>query len=377
MFDLTLTPGSLNFYLFAVFIFTFLVQQAFYWILFVRLAFFKNNPVHQGTGGISVVICARNEHDHLKENLPFILEQDYPDFEVVVVNWASDDDSAFLLARMTDQFPNLKIVEIRENLNFFSGKKFPLSIGIKSAKNDMVIVTNADCRPVSRNWLSMMRSGFTGSVEVLLGYGAYEKQKGFMNQLIRFDTTQISFRYLSCALAGIPYMGVGRNMAYLKSLFYKNKGFISHYRITSGDDDLFINRVAKGNNTRIVLHPDSFTVSVPPQIFRHWMIQKKRQLSTLRFYRSGHRLFFGLYSISIFLFYTLFVALLGRDYNTVLIVPLFIARLIAQMIIFYKCMAKLNEKDLIWFVPFFEITMLFVHSMAFISNLFSKSNKWK
>jgi glycosyltransferase involved in cell wall biosynthesis len=377
MFDLILTPGSLNFYLFAIFIFTFLVQQAFYWILFVRLAFIKDNSSKPDTGGISVVICARNEHDHLKENLPFILEQDYPDFEVVVVNWASDDDSAFLLDRMKDQFPNLKIVEIREDLNFFSGKKFPLSIGIKSAKNDMIVVTDASCRPVSRDWVSQMRSGFTGSTEIVLGYGAYEKKKGFMDKLIRFDTAQIAFRYLSCALAGIPYMGVGRNMAYLKSLFYKNKGFISHYRITSGDDDLFINRVAKRNNTRIVLHPDSFTISEPPQTFRNWMIQKKRQLSTLRFYRSGHRLLFGLYSISIYLFFILFVVLLIGDYNPVLIIPLFITRLIAQMIVFYKGMAKLNEKDLIWFVPFFEISILFIHPMAFISNLFSKSNKWK
>ena len=198
-----------------------------------------------------------------------------------------------------------------------------------------------------------------------------------MNKLIRFDNAHIAFRYLSFALAGIPYMGVGRNMGYLKSLFYRNKGFISHYRITSGDDDLFINKVAKRNNTRIVLHPESVMVSEPPHLFRQWMIQKKRQISTLRFYRSGHRLLLGLYSVSIFLFYLLFALLLTRDYNTILILPLFFTRLIAQMIIFYKCMAKLNEKDLIWFVPFFEITMLLIYSMTFISNLFSKSNKWK
>jgi glycosyltransferase involved in cell wall biosynthesis len=377
MFDPSLVSGSLNFYLFIIFFFAFLVQQAFYWILFVRLAFFKNDPVISLTGGISVVICARNEYNHLKENLHLFLEQDYPDFEVVVVNWASDDDSAFLLARMSEQFPILKIVEIRENLNFFSGKKFPLSIGIKSAKNDMIVVTNADSKPASRKWLLQMRSGFTGSTEIVLGYGAYEKTRGILNKLIRFDATHIAFRYLSLALAGIPYMGVGRNMAYLKSLFYENKGFISHYRITSGDDDLFINKVAKRDNTRIVLHPDSLTVSEPAQLFRQWLIQKKRQLTTIRFYRSGHRLLLGLYSMSIFLFYLLFVALLISNYNTVLIVPLFIIRLIAQMILFYKCMDRLNEKDLIWFVPFFEVTMLFVHSMAFISNLFSKSNKWK
>jgi hypothetical protein len=238
-------------------------------------------------------------------------------------------------------------------------------------------VTNADSKPVSRNWLSQMRSGFTGSTEVVLGYGAYEKKNGFLNKLIRFDTAHIAFRYLSLALAGIPYMGVGRNMAYLKSLFYKNKGFISHYRIISGDDDLFINKVATRNNTGIILHPDSINMSDPPLLFRQWLIQKKRQLSTLRFYRSGHRLLLGLYSLSIFLFYLLFVVLLITNYNPILILPLFVARLIVQLILFYKCLSKLNEKDLIWFVPFFEVMMIFVHFMSFISSLFSKRNKWK
>jgi poly-beta-1,6-N-acetyl-D-glucosamine synthase len=376
MVDISLTPGSWYFYLFIVFILTFLVQQAFYWIFFSRLAFFKNNPAQSVAGGISVVICARNEHEWLKENLPLFLDQDYPDFEIVVVNWASDDDSAYLLSRMNEKFPNLKIVEIRENLNFFSGKKFPLSIGIKSAKNDMIVVTNADCRPLSRNWLAQMRSGFTGSSEVVLGYGAYKKEKGVLNRLVRFDSAHTAFRYLSFALAGIPYMGVGRNMAYLKSLFYENKGFISHYRITSGDDDLFINKVAKKDNTRIVLHPESITVSEPPHFFRQWIIQKKRQLSTLHHYRSGHRLLLGLYSLSIVLFYLLFVTMLTMDNDKVLIIGLFLLRLASQIFLFYKCLSKLNEKDLIWFVPFFEIFMPFIHTMALLSNLFSKKNKW-
>jgi glycosyltransferase involved in cell wall biosynthesis len=377
MLDVSFAPGSFFFYLFALFVFAFVVLQSFYWILFARLAFVKDNPAKQGRSGISVVICARNEHDHLNENLPLILDQDYPDFEVVVVNWASDDDSAFLLTRMSEQFSNLKIVEIRENLNFFSGKKFPLSIGIKSAGNDMVVVTNADCKPISRQWLSLMRDGFDGSAEVVLGYGAYEKKNGLLNGLVRFDTVHIAFRYLSFALAGIPYMGVGRNMAYLKSLFYKNKGFISHYRVSSGDDDLFINRVARRSNTRVVTHPDSFTLSDPPVTFGQWMIQKKHHLSTRKYYRLGHRILLGLYSTGIFLFYLLFVVLLSVNYNLIIVLSVFLLRLITQSVIFYKGMSRLNEKDLVWYVPFFEIFMIFIQPVVFISNLFSKSNRWK
>jgi glycosyltransferase involved in cell wall biosynthesis len=377
MLDLSLSPGDTLFYLFLIYIFAFLIQQCFYWILFIRIAFKRGHVPRTASVGISVVICARNEYENLKNNLPLILEQDYPEFEVVVVNWASDDDSAFLLSNMADQYPNLKIVEIRENLNFFSGKKFPLSIGIKSAKNEIIIVTDAGCRPVSRNWLSLMGVEFKGSTEIVLGYGAYEKHKGFLNKLIRFDTVHIGIRYLSSALAGIPFMGVGRNMAYLKSLFIRNKGFISHYRIHSGDDDLFINKVAKKSNTHVMLNPDSFMISEQRQNFRQWMIQKKNQSWTTRFYRSRHRILFAVYSLSIFLFYLLFVVLLVMNYNPVLILPVFCVRLITQIFLFHRCMVKLNEKDLIWLVPFYEVAMLVIDTFTSVSNLVTKPNRWK
>jgi len=375
--DLSLSPGDFRLYLLALFIFIFMVQQIYYWVFFARLAFYKNVSVKPATRSISVVICARNEYENLKNNLPLILEQDHPDFEVVVVNWASDDESSILLNQMSSQYPHLKIVEIRENLNFFSGKKFPLSIGIKSAKDEIIVVTEANCRPVSRNWLPLMGSPFSGSAEIVLGYGAIEKKQGFLNKLIRFDTFHVACRYLSGALAGIPYMGVGRNMGYMKSLFIRNKGFISHYRIHSGEDDLFINQVARRSNTRVMLHPDSFTLSGQHHSFRDWMIRKKNQAWTTRLYRSWHRIISGIYSLGIFLFYLLFVVLLVMNYNPVLVLPVFLLRLIVQIYIFHRCMSKLNEKDLIWFVPFFEIAMLFVQSMALISNLFSKRDKWK
>jgi hypothetical protein len=170
---------------------------------------------------------------------------------------------------------------------------------------------------------------------------------------------------------------VGRNMAYLKSLFYRNKGFISHYRINPGDDDLFINKVAKNKATRIMIQPESFTISRSPAQFRFWIMQKKQQLSTRRFYRSGHRLLLGLYSISVFLFWLLFILLLVMNYNPVVVVPVFLARLIVQLVLYYRCFSKLNEKDLVWLVPFFELSMFFIHPAAFISNLFSRNNRWK
>ena len=362
MLDGFFSPGGYFFIFLLIFLFLIIVQLYFYGFLFLKFARYQEASSSEKTEGVSVVICARNEYHQLKENLPLILTQEYSDFEVVVVNHASEDDTAFLLSKMAEQYPHLKIVEIRENLNFFDGKKFPLSIGIKSAANDIVLLTNADCRPVGPHWISLMARGFSKEKEIVLGYGAYMSSNSLLNRLIRFDTVHIALQYLSFALAGIPYMGVGRNMAYRKSLFYENKGFTSHYTIHSGDDDLFINRAATRKNTRIVADPDSFTLSQPKMSFKEWWTQKKKHLATGRYYRFRHKFLLGLYTFSTVLFYAFFALLLALNYTIFPVLVLFILRLGVQLFIFRKTLVRLNEKGIWLLVPLFEIILILINT---------------
>lgn len=355
----------------------FLVQILYYWGFFWRLGRHRNNTVTSKKPGVSVVICAHNEYHHLKESLPLFLEQDYPEYEVLVVNHASDDDTSFLLNNLSEKYPHLKSLYIQHDLNFFSGKKFPLSIGIKSAKYDTVLLTDADCIPASKEWIGLMQSAYTSQTEIVLGYGPYNRATGLVNKLIRFDTAHIATQYLSYALAGIPYMGVGRNLSYVKPLFYRNNGFISHYRIRSGDDDLFINRVASRRNTAIMTDPGSYTFSDPKQTFGKWITQKKRHLSTATHYRYLHKFLLGFYSLSLVLFYALTILLLVLNISIFPVIGLFILRAITQYTVMAKCMRQLNEKDLIPFVPVYELMLLLLNAGVMISNIFRKPVRWK
>ncbi|MCX6243607.1 MAG: glycosyltransferase [Bacteroidetes bacterium] len=377
MLDGYFAPGGFSFALLLIFIAFFILQIFYYGFFFLRFVRYRVPEEKVTPEGVSVVICARNEYMQLKENLPLILGQDYPVYEVVVVNHASDDDSAHLLSQMADEYPKLKIVEIRENLNFFEGKKFPLSIGIKSASYDLVLLTDADCRPAGSGWIAHMAKGFTKEKEIVLGYGAYNDTGTFLNRLIRFDTVHIALQYLSYALAGIPYMGVGRNMAYRKSLFYEKKGFTSHYMIRSGDDDLFINRAANRKNSNVVIDPESFTFSKAKKSFREWWIQKKRHLSTGRYYRPAHKFLLGLYSLSMVLWYATFAALLALDYTILFVLALFILRLAVQLVIFRKTLTRLNEKGIWLLVPFFEIILILLNIVLSVSRSMSKEATWK
>ena len=360
-----------------VFSISFLIQLFYYLFFFARLAFYKNKNVSVVKEPVSVVICAKNEASNLQEFLPLILEQDYPEFEVVVVNDCSDDNSFYVLHDFAEKYPHLKIVNLLENVNFFSGKKFPLSIGIKSAKYPNLLLTDADCKPMSNKWIESMIGNFIPNVELVLGYGSYEKKKGLLNKLIRFDTFYVALQYMSFALAKQPYMGVGRNLAYKKFLFIENKGFTSHYKVQSGDDDLFVNKVANKRNTKVSISPDSFTLSEPCKTFEHWITQKKRHFSSSKLYRGKHKFLLGLLSLSQFIFFVTFFILLSLNFMLIPLVSIFVLRLILQIFIFKNCMKKLNEKDLLLTSPLFEIFFLIFNPIIYFSNTFFKSKTWK
>jgi len=402
--DALLHPDPLLFFLFILFGFSFLVQMVYYWGIFLRVGMHDTghemrdarnemrdarnemrdarNPEPETRNpeplpGVSIVICAHNEYNHLQYTLPQFLEQDYPLYEVVVVDHASDDDTPVLLSEMSDRYKHLKIITIQRDLNFFSGKKFPLSIGIKSARHDLVLLTDADCRPAGNQWIRLMQEAFSDDREIVLGYGAYEKRQGILNTLIRYDTIQVAVQYLSFAMAGMPYMGVGRNLAYRKRLFYQHKGFISHYRIASGDDDLFINQVAHRKNTGVQLNPGAFTYSEPKRSFGKWLTQKRRHLTTGAHYRFIHKLLLGIYSATQLAFWILLILLLIWKFAWTIVLSVLLLKWISQYVVFGKCMNRLQERRLIPWIPVLEWMILLVQLLTAGVNLFARQPKWK
>jgi hypothetical protein len=209
----------------------------------------------------------------------------------------------------------------------------------------------------------------------VLGYSPYKKSTGFLNKIIRFDTFHTALQYLSYALAGLPYMGVGRNLSYKKDVFLRNKGFSAINHLPGGDDDLFINKVATKENTAIVIDPDTFTLSEPKKTFSEWFRQKTRHYTTARYYKPLHKFLLGMYSVSHLLFYPLLIVSLFFDWRTTL--SLFGIRFIVQGYIFQKTMKKLGEEDLfpLWWL--LDIWM-FLYYLIFSTTLWKKPRPtWK
>lgn len=242
---------------------------------------------------LSVIICARNADTYLTEFLPKVLSQQYPKFEVIVVNDCSYDASEQVLEEYQNIFPQLRYTTIKEDDYYKHGKKFAVLVGIKAAQYEHLVFTDADCYPQSDTWLQDVAASFGNDKAMVMGYGAYEKQKGLLNTLIRFDTFYNALFFLSHARRGKAISGVGRNMGYLKSLFYKEKGFSKHYHIVSGDDDLFINHAAAHCKSAVYTQSNSITYSVPKTTFWAWTLQKARHLTTAPFYTKASKIKLG------------------------------------------------------------------------------------
>ncbi len=356
----------------------FFAVQIFYLLRYYLPVTYTNAQVPKtNTPPLSVIICARNEAENLKKNLRFVLSQKYPSFEVIVVNDCSTDSTDEVLGELIKEFSNLRITSIPLDRKFSHGKKLAITVGIKSAKNEDLVFTDADCRPDSEYWLMELSGGYRNH-SIVLGYGGYVRQKSLLNNYIRHETMSIALQYLGFALSGNPYMGVGRNMGYKKSLFFQNKGFASHYGMLSGDDDLFVNEVANKSNTTIVVSKNSFTRSLAKTKWNDFFIQKIRHLSTANRYKKKHVFMLGLEPIARAWFYFLFVLVLFMPFFFWPAIAMAGFRGVLQIILYFRAGKRFGEKNLWLTCIIFDLFSLFFNFVAyFILSIRSRRIKWK
>jgi biofilm PGA synthesis N-glycosyltransferase PgaC len=357
--------------------FVLLVQMYYFFVVLGKFAFYKPQPSqkHQ-LEPVSIIIAARNEFDNLLKYLPAILNQDYPEYEVVVVNHCSFDMSQGLLEELQTQYKHLKVSQLLEQEKYPTGKKFALTIGIKAAKYNQLLFTDADCNPASNQWLALMQSRFTNNKEIVLGFSPFYKKKGLLNLFDRFETFITAVFYFSYALAGNAFMGVGRNMAYRKELFFKHKGFASHQHIMSGDDDLFVNEAATKYNVAIECNADSFVFTEAKDTYEKWSRQKTRHMTTGKLYKGKHKQSLGIFYASLFLFYSLLAAsLIVNIYTWPIVLGFYLLRLFSEVVVYYQSAVKLKCTKMLWVLPLLDIMYVWYLLVFGFKGLFTKNPK--
>lgn len=364
--------------IFYIFVAIVLIQLVYYLGIFSKFAFAKPQQVTQKRIPISVIVCAKNEAEKVKQFVPLLATQDYPDYEIVLIDDASSDETLDIFEEFEKQYSNIRLVKVENNEAFWGNKKFALTLGIKAARKEYLLFTDADCYPDSNQWIKTMSSQFTMSKTIILGYGAYEKINGsFLNKIIRFDAMLTATQQFAWAKAGMPFSGEGRNLAYKKEEFFKVNGYIDHMNIRTGEDALFINQAANKKNTAICDVPESFTHSEPKHSFKEWFVQKRRDAYTASFFKIGDKLQLKLFAFTQLAFIILAILLSALQYNWMFLVPVIVFRYICTWLVMGYSAGKLKEKDTVYFYPILEIIITFTQLNVFISNLFSKPAHWK
>jgi len=359
--------------------FCFATVQLVYWgLIFQRIAWYKAAKTSEKIShpAVSVIICARNEAANLQKNLESILIQDYPIYEVILVDDDSSDKTTEVLATLEEKYKHLRVVRIKDKKG--QGKKNALTKGIIAAQYDWVLLTDADCKPCSKAWISEMNKAASSTQsEIVLGYGPYSKAKSWLNKWVQLETIYVAIQYFSFALWKQPYMGVGRNLMYKKNLFFDHQGFENHEHLTSGDDDLFVNAAANKSNTTICLNEDAFMYSPSPKSWLGLYRQKKRHYSSSSHYKLQHKVLLGLLSLSHLCFYVgLFVIIGANVWNSEILV-IFILRTFLLHLVFIKYLSKTNSIALLPYVWLLDV-LVPVYYLIFASALVGgNQKKWK
>ncbi len=369
--------------------------QLFYWIFFM----FRISKPKSKLGAdektsklppVSIVVCARNEAENLKRLVPALMAQRYPVKQVVIVDDASEDDTEYVLSQLHSEFSDLYYTTIPRDGSFHHSKKLAVTVGIKAAKYEHILFSDADCMPTSSEWAMKMMQGYTSKegTHLVVGYGKYAKAPGLLNLFIRFETFFNAVQYMGFAKAMRPFMGVGRNMSYTKSLYEKSSKFRKNWKIQSGDDDLFISEVGTRKNTAICFEPDGQTVSEAKKTWKDWSAQKSRHLTTAPHYRWSVKFMLGfeLLTRQLLLWGALVILILNRNITEILpIVTLSLlgVRWILMHIALGLAASRMHEKSngerwmWLWSIPA-DIFMPWIQLAAWITGYARKSsNRWK
>jgi glycosyltransferase involved in cell wall biosynthesis len=355
-----------------------IVLLAYYLLVFNKVSRFKAPSPKSGKEypPVSVIICARNEKENLEKFLPSVLDQDYPEFEVIVVDDGSWEGTHDFLDELDKLVPHLKVVTLNIEERFHRGKKFAVTMGIKAAKHNRLLLTDADCQPATPHWITSMMNAIDDKTDIIIGYSPYKKGWAPLNWFIQFETLHTALQYLGHALNGMPYMGVGRNLSYTRDLFFRRKGFARHQHLLSGDDDLFVNECATPENTRVQIVKESFVETLPKKNFKRWWKQKSRHLSTGNHYKLKHKFWLGLYASMHLLFYGTFVALLIMGFDWRILLGIFGFKTLLQYVVFVPAARKLESTRPLVMLPLLDMVFVFYNVFVGVRSIFIKPEKW-
>ncbi|TDQ29767.1 glycosyltransferase [Tenacibaculum caenipelagi] len=366
--------------IFTILFYTFVVVTAIqivYYLSFSLFVFQKQENTLSNTNiPVSVIVYVKNNAKTLAEYIQNLTKQKHPNFEIVMVNNASNDTTLEIIENLQLEYPNIKVVNVKNTEAFWANKKYALTLGVKAATYEYLLFTELGSKALSKNWIDEITCYFSQEKSIVIGYQKLKrKKKSFSNLLFRFDHLSNTIQAFSYAKFGAPYKATNHNLAYTKEEFFKVNGYINHLALFMGEGDLFLKDAATNQNTIVATTPNSFVCSTKYLSFKEWFLQQKKQSILFSLYKPKHKFLLSFFKLSKFLFYVLAVCITYINWKIAL--PLIISYYLIQYIIVGKLATKLQERNTILLLPLLEVCLVLLQIIIFISNQISKPKHWK
>ncbi|MFY0598846.1 MAG: glycosyltransferase [Cyclobacteriaceae bacterium] len=326
--------------------------------------------------GFTIIICSHNELNNLQKNLTSILEQEYSKFEIIVVLDRCTDDSFDYLESVYHKNSKLRVLSINKVPDGFHPKKYGLTKAISLATHDWILLTDADCKPISKNWIETFNGKVSSDTEVIIGISPYQNHGSLLSHLISYETFQTAESYISAARRKNAYMAVGRNLAYNKKIFFDHDGFGKYQSITGGDDDLFIQQVSTSSNTEVNIDIDSPTISVPKRSWKAYLHQKTRHLSVGKYYKLSSKLKLTFQAIAHSLMWLSFIILISFMSDSWTVGLIFATVLIVRGLISNYTSSNLQIRWNPWLFPVMDFVYAILLPLISVRSFLIKRVRW-
>ncbi|MBR6904753.1 MAG: glycosyltransferase [Bacteroidales bacterium] len=350
-----------------------LIQLVYYYVIYGRFAFHrKKSALGFRDIPVSVVIVVRDDAALAVQNLPLLLEQQYSSYEIVIVNDRSRDEHSLQAIReYKDRFPNIKLVDLSTAVSTSRGKKMAISMGVKCATYDHILLTSPDCKPASRLWLSKMAQNFQFQQRIVLGYNTFEKKKGIYSHFLHFDNLISAVQYFAHALMHSTYRGDLNNVAFVRPLFYKQNGFIAYNHLLYGEEDIFIHRASTPNNVAVEFDPDAVTLQQHSPSYGYWRLHKVSLFFTRKFNSLKNRILLSGYELTNLLFYGILALAIVISMHQPLALYIAIGIAVLRIASLYVVMGiaakKLHETQIIPQLLFYDLLFAILTPLLWLS----------
>ena len=232
----------------------FIIQMYFLLGVYLKLAWHKKENFNPAPHQVTIMLSLRNEEERIREMMTKFTELPFEDYQVMVINEVSEDNTLEILNVLAETNPRIKVTSLSQETRFM--EKQAINIGLKGAQSPWIVQLPPTTGSISQEWLTKLTGLLDKDTDAVIGYTNVERNKGFRNLLCRMERFHQFMLSGSWILAGMPFVFSENNVLFNKSMYFDTLGFRQKLNRNFANLELIFNENFKPNRIKVSTHAD-------------------------------------------------------------------------------------------------------------------------